>query len=168
MWDIAFILLTVIINVYILMYLFHLEKIGCACAINWRRSFIMFVIGIALVLSVLSVFSVDLLTSSLIMTVFSVVSIANVIIILQYVHLLKKEQCKCSESLAREIMQVIAILYAFFYVMLFIVLLYSGFKISSIVALSKELSTNNPKTIAMEVSKTLKSVSKTAKKALKK
>lgn len=167
MFDIAFILLAVVINVYLLMYLYHLEKIGCDCAINWRRTFIMFVIGLSLGLSVLSIFSVDMLSSSLIMTVFSALSIANVIVILQYVHLLKKEQCKCSESLAREIMQVIAILYAFFYIMLFIVLFYAGFKISSVIAMSKDLSTNNPQRIAKELGKTLKSVSKTAKKALK-
>jgi hypothetical protein len=167
MFDIAFILLAVVINVYILMYLYHLEKIGCECAINWRRTFIMFVIGLSLVLSILSVFSIDVLTSASIMTLFSVLSIANVVVILQYVHLLKKEQCKCSESLAREIMQVIAILYAFFYIMLFIVLFYAGFKLSTIVAMSKQLSTNNPKVMASELGKTLKTVSKTAKKALK-
>lgn len=163
MWDIAFIILAVVINVYILVYLFHLEKVGCQCAMNWRRNYIMFFVGLSLVLAILSLVKVDLLTSSLLMTLFSALSIANVVFILQYVHMLKKEQCQCSESLAREIMQVIAVLYAFFYIMLFIVLLYSGFKISSIVALSKQLSTNDPRQMATVMNKTLS----TAKKAMK-
>lgn len=168
MYDIAFMLLTIVINIYILMYLYHLEKIGCECAVNWRRTFIMIVIGFSLVLSILSLFSVDIMTSALIMGVFSVISIANVVIILQYVHMLKSEQCKCSESIAREIMQVIAVLYAFFYIMLFVVLLYNGFKLSSIVSLSKKLATNNPQEIGKEIGETFKDISKTTKKILKK
>jgi chromate transport protein ChrA len=94
------------------------------------------------------------------MTLFSVLSIANIVVILQYVHELKEEQCSCSVSVARTIMQVIAILYAFFYIMLFIILIYTGFKISSIVELSKKLSTNNPKDMTKVLSKTFKSAKK--------
>jgi uncharacterized membrane protein YoaK (UPF0700 family) len=165
MFDIAFILLSVIINVYIFMYLLHLEKIGCQCAVNWRRTFIMFVIGISLILSVLSIFSIDILSSAVIMGTFSILSIVNIIVIIQYVHELKEEECTCSESIAREIMQVIAILYAFIYIMLFIVLFYNGFKISNIIKMSKTLSTNNPKAIATELGKTFKNINKTAKKS---
>lgn len=150
------------------MYLYHLEKIGCKCAVNWRRTFIMFVIGISLILAILSLFSVDVLTSSIIMTLFSVLSIVNIIIILQYVYELKEEQCSCSESVARTIMQVIAILYAFFYLMLFIILIYTGFKLSSILEISKKLSTNNPKEMTKVLSKTLSNLNKTAKKVLSK
>lgn len=148
MWDIAFMLLAVIINVYLLIYLMNLANIGCKCALNWRRNYIMFFIVLSLILSVASVFSYDILTSSIVMSVFTVASIANVVIVLQYISMLKKEHCECSEDLAREIMQFIAILYAFFYVLLFVVLLFTGFKAVEVTKMAKTLAGNNPQKVA--------------------
>jgi hypothetical protein len=144
MWDIAFMLLAIIINVYILMYLINLEKIGCKCALNWRRTYIMFFIIFSVILSIASLFSYDILTSAVVMALFTVASIANVVIILQYISILKDEHCKCSEALAREIMHFIAILYAFFYVLLFIILIFMGFKASEFTGVAKNLAGNNP------------------------
>lgn len=114
---------------YILKYLYYLEKNGCECALNWRRKFIMFFIGLSLVLAIFSLFKLNLLTSSIIFAVFATLSIANVVIILQFVHMLKEEKCKCSEDLAREILQFIAIINIAIYGIAFIVLLYSVFNI---------------------------------------
>lgn len=164
MWDIVFIILTIFINVYILLYLYHLERIGCQCAMNWRRTYIMVFIAFSLIMVFLSSFDIDPLASATIMAVYSILSIIVIIIILQYVHLLKKEQCKCSSSVAREIMQAIAVLYAFLYIITFIVIAYNGFKLSTITSLSKTLSTNNPRYIYTAVSKTAKSVRKSIKK----
>lgn len=153
MWDIAFMLISVIINVYILMYLVNLEKVGCKCAMNWRRTFIMFFIIFSVVLSIASLFSYDILSSAIVMGLFTVASIANVVIILQYINMLKKEQCDCSEGLAREIMHVIAILYAFFYVLLFVILIFTGFKVTEFTKLSKSLAGNNPQKMSGVLSK---------------
>jgi chromate transport protein ChrA len=127
----------------------------------------MIFIGFSLLLSILNFIDIDPLTSALVMGVYSILSIANVVIILQYVYLLKEEQCTCSASLAREIMQVIAVLYAFFYVLIVIVIIYNGMKIhnlSSISEMSKNLSTNNPGEMVSTLKKTFKSVKKTIKK----
>lgn len=167
MWEILFILLAIAINAYILNYLYYLEKNGCKCALNWRRNFIMFFIGLSLLLAILSLFNVDILTSSIILSVFAALSIANVVIILQFVYMLKKEKCQCSENLAREILQFIAALYAFFYIMLLIVLFYSGFKIATIISLAKELSTNNPAEILKVMNKTLSTATNSFKKTKK-
>ena len=148
------------------MYLYHLESIGCKCAINWRRTFIMIFIGFSLLLSILHFINIDPITSSLVMGAYSLLSIANVVIILQYVHILKEEQCTCSASIAREIMQVIAVLYAFFYVLIVIVLIYSGIKISKlskVTTLSKKLSTNNPGEMVGSLKESFKSVKKVVK-----
>ena len=110
-------------------YLYYLEKNGCECALNWRRKFIMFYISLSLVLAILSLFKINLLTSSIIFAVFAALSIADVVIILQFVHMLKEEQCKCSEDLAREILQFIAIIKIAVYSIALIVLLYSVFNI---------------------------------------
>ncbi len=167
MWEVIFILLAIVINSYILRYLYFLEKNGCKCALNWRRTFIMFFIGISLVLSLLSLFNIDILTSSIILTLFAILSIANVVIILQYIHMLKEEKCKCSADLAREILQFIAALYAFFYIMLLIILFYSGFKISAIVTLAKELSTNNPSEMLKVMNRTLSTATNSFRKSKK-
>ncbi len=167
MWEIVFILLAVAINAYILNYLYYLEKNGCKCAMNWRRIFIMVFIGFSLLLSILSLFKIDVLTASIILSVFAGLSIANVVIILQYVYMLKKEKCACSDHLAREILQFIAALYAFFYIMLLIVLFYSGFQIANIISLAKQLSTNNPAEILKVMNKTLSSATNSFKKTKK-
>jgi hypothetical protein len=41
----------------------------------------------------LSLFKIDILTSSIILTVFAGLSIANVVIILQFVSMVKEEKC---------------------------------------------------------------------------
>ena len=157
MWSAALIIISIILNIYIMMYLYHLESIGCKCAINWRRTFIMIFIGFSLVLSLLNFIDIDPLTSSWVMGAYSILSIANVVIILQYVNLLKEEQCTCSASLAREIMQVIAVLYAFFYVLIVIVILYNAVKLM-------KLSTNNPGEMVKSLKETIKAAKKTIKK----
>lgn len=167
MFEVLFVVVAVLINLYILNYLHHLEKIGCKCALDWRRKFIMVFIGISLLVAVLGMFKVDILTSSLVLTVFAGLSIANIVIILQYIHMLKTEKCTCSSDLAREILQLIAALYAFFYIMLFIVLFYSGFKIASIVNLSKQLASNNPQVMWKVMGKSFKNASKSIRNSRK-
>lgn len=166
MWDIAFMLLAVIINVYILMYLFNLEKIGCKCAMNWRRTFIMFFIVFSVILSIASLFSYDILSSAVVMALFTIASIANVVIILQYIRILKEEQCNCSEGLAREIMHIIAILYAFFYVLLFIILIFTGFKVTEFTKTAKNLAGNNPQKMTSVLKNEVGTASKMIKKKL--
>lgn len=167
MWEVAFIILAVLINAYILRYLYFLEENGCKCALNWRRTYIMLFIGLSLILAILSLFNVDILTSSIVLIIFAGLSIANIVIILQYVHMLKAEKCKCSENLAREILQFIAALYAFFYIMLLIILFYSGFKIAAIIDLAKELAINNPGVMLKVMNKTLSNATNSFRKSKK-
>lgn len=161
MWDIFFIILSILLDAYILSYLFHLEKEGCVCAVNWRRTYIMIFIAFSFVLAILSLFHVDILTSSLVLGFYSVLSIFNVIVVLQYVDMLKKEKCSCSASLAREIMQAIAVLYAFFYVLLFCIIAYNCMKLGQMSSISKQLSTNNFNSIYDVAVYTAKSAKKT-------
>ena len=167
MFEVAFVVVAILINTYILRYLHHLEDIGCKCAMNWRRKFIMFFIGASLLVAVFSLFKVDILTSSIVLTVFAGLSIANIVVILQYIHMLKAEKCSCSNDLAREILQLIAALYAFCYIMLFIVLFYSGFRIAAIRNLSKQLATNNPQVVWKAMRKTFGNATRSIRRSSK-
>ena len=97
--------------VLILYYLFKLEQIGCKCALNWRRNFIIGFLFVAIFAMVISKLPENLMMFFL--ATFSVLVIANVIIMLQYVHYLKKEKCKCSESQLRNIITIVAIIHIF-------------------------------------------------------
>lgn len=102
----------IVLQLLILKYLFDLEKIGCACAMDWRRSYAMFYLVVSVVLSLVFMFvnRRDFMGLRLIM---GAMGILYVISVLQYVYRLKKEKCECSQSAYREIMYIVAILQAF-------------------------------------------------------
>ena len=110
----AFMLIFVVIQLFIINYLLKLEKIGCECAMDWRRNFlIMFFIISVLYIILLPVVSMEVLPY--IQAVYSVLGILNVVFVIQYVYRLKKEKCACSEALMREVMLVMAIIDAVIY-----------------------------------------------------
>lgn len=106
----------IVLQLLILKYLFDLEKIGCACAMDWRRSYAMFYLVVSVVLSLVFMFvnRRDFMGLRLIM---GAMGILYVISVLQYVYRLKKEKCECSQSAYREIMYIVAIIQAFFMVL---------------------------------------------------
>jgi hypothetical protein len=105
---ILFTLVVIGIQTLIIHYLMRLEAIGCKCAMDWRRNYIMFY-WIISVIYMLSAFFIDRNTIPIIQTIVSVLGLLNVIFTLQYVHRLKKEKCECSESIYREVLNVAAI-----------------------------------------------------------
>jgi hypothetical protein len=97
-----------IANVYVIYYLYQLEKAGCECSGNWRRQAIMVIIIIHLLLWILSF--VGLHTKrGLLSVVAAVTSVINVVLILQFISILESEACKCSEGMGLTIMKVVAI-----------------------------------------------------------
>lgn len=117
----------IIIELLILRYLVHLEQIGCRCAMDWRREYIIFFIALTVVYALVSLFMGPQQIPVIQFTLF-ILGILNVIFVIQYVNRLKKEKCECSESVYREIMYVIAIIRAALYglmLLLLILLLFS-------------------------------------------
>lgn len=125
----SFLLVIVVLTLelLILRYLMRLEQIGCECAMDWRRDYIMFFIALTIVNAFVVLFMGPQQLPGLQFALF-IMGIMNVVFVLQYVHRLKKEKCECSISVYREIMYVIAILRAALYgllLMLSIVFLFS-------------------------------------------
>jgi len=93
------------IGLYIafLVYLGKLEQIGCACALNWRRQFIIAFIVVALVWTLVTIVMTPF-KNVYIAVLLAAFSLAFVVIAIQYVNKLKKDKCECSEHLTREVL----------------------------------------------------------------
>lgn len=122
-------LLMVGVQVLILHYLLRLERIGCQCALDWRRDYILFYLGLLVVLSLVNLFFSPYVASMFQFSMF-VLGLFNVAFTLQYVHRLKEEKCACSLSVYREVMYVLAVVNAFLYGLVFLFLLLMLFSIS--------------------------------------
>ncbi len=125
-----FAILFVVIQGLIVNYLIKLESIGCDCAMDWRRNYIVFYLILSIIYA-LSAFFLDRDSIPLIQTLMVVFGLINVVVTLQYVHKLKKEKCECSESLYREIMMFVAIFNAIVYSSLLVLLIFLLFTMAS-------------------------------------
>jgi hypothetical protein len=111
-----------LLQTYLLGYLVRLERIGCACATDWRRSYMMWFFAASIVLNVANV---SLLLSSggrstllalawpvgptAALLVFAA-TVVYIVCALQYTARLRREKCACSEAAARDVMEVLAVL----------------------------------------------------------
>lgn len=111
-----------VFNVLIVTYLIQLERIGCECAINWRRTYILFYLFLNIIYLIVSIF-VNQQVLPFISAFMLILGILNVVFTLQYVAKLKEEKCDCSESVYRTIMKVIAIINAVVYCFVFVMLI---------------------------------------------
>jgi hypothetical protein len=95
-----------IIALYIvfLVYLFKLEKIGCDCALNWKRNYMITFMIFALSTNFVSIIVPSLRLNAVFAIIFAVLSLMFLIITIQYVQKLKNDKCDCSKDLTREIM----------------------------------------------------------------
>ena len=101
-----------------LYYLKNLETIGCKCAMNYKRTYIIFfhifniVFGLAQLLSggklaeyiVKSAYAVPFVLALV------VAAITNIVFTLMYIEELKKDNCECSESVFRTMMYILSII----------------------------------------------------------
>ena len=131
----------IVVYILFLTYLFKLEKIGCECAMDWRRYYIMifFVLNVILMSLTLTLGHYATYQYQLVM---GVLNILNIIFMIQYTHRLKTEKCECSASETREIMYHYSIISAIILVLVFIVTI---LKVSSLVAMVKTPTTTSKK-----------------------
>lgn len=118
--NLIILVLSVLINIWILVYLVNLEQLGCACAMGWRRVYIMMftVLNILITLGF-----VHYRMSPVAMYAYFAASIVFIVVVMQYTSMLKREKCKCSEHLAREVMHIAALIQALIYIFVFCIAL---------------------------------------------
>jgi hypothetical protein len=139
-------ILFVIIQLLLINYLLRLEKIGCECAMDWRRNFMMFYMGVTIV-HVMALTLVPRNLIPLVQTSVSVLGVMNVILTLQYVGRLKREKCQCSESVYKEIITLVAIFNAVMYMLLLVIVLYMIFSLG--MSSSKAAAVSSKKNISI-------------------
>jgi hypothetical protein len=136
MWQavvIAAAVLFFVIQALIVHYLIKLESIGCKCAMDWRRQYIIFYFVIS-ILYMLSAFFIKRESIPILQTLMVVLGLANVVFTLQYVNKLKKEKCECSESIYRDVLGIVSIFNAVIYSMLLTYIIFFLFTVLSFVS----------------------------------
>ena len=103
-------LLMTVAYIWILYYLIRLEQTGCACALNWRRDYIMGFIIFIFITQIIAFFThKKVMAGAWLSGILFVLSIANMVIMFQYIHYLKEQKCKCSDDSGKKVMQIVAI-----------------------------------------------------------
>ena len=98
----------ILVNVYLLHYIIKLESV-CECSKDWKRTFIKYSLLITIAMTLLYIFGPlpykNL--SNFIEYLYAIVGFISLIVIFLYIRQLRTSKCKCSESNARILMEVI-------------------------------------------------------------
>jgi hypothetical protein len=124
--ELLLLALSIALNLWILAFLLHLEQIGCKCALDWRRYFIMAYIAITLVIAVDKAMIGTMHPNVAFATVMLILGAAQVVIVLTYVSHLERSKCECSEDVRRTVLKVVAIINAAAYALLSVLSVYAG------------------------------------------
>jgi hypothetical protein len=108
--QIASLFLGVALQLGILNYLIRLERIGCACAMDWRRTYMIAYMIMTILIGIFTMASGMKPPVALAMAL-PILGLFYIVFVLQYVSRLKKEKCECSESVFRDVMEILAYLY---------------------------------------------------------
>lgn len=88
-------------------YVTRLEQIGCKCSRDWRREYIRYYAILMLFIMLTSfVTKIHSIAFTFLLIVLNAVFLVAVF---QYIHRLKREKCKCSQSVTRDVMEVVNI-----------------------------------------------------------
>ena len=121
-------LINVFISGSILYYLYYLDKINCKCSLTFQRNYIYYYTIIIFIINASTIFFQKKLKElSLIILPFSIVlliaGIINIIYTFEYVNDMKKQNCKCSEHIIRDLMFIFAILQSFVIIIFFLTII---------------------------------------------
>ena len=105
---IQIVLICAIITVYcyLLFWIWKLENTGCVCSRDWRRDFIMYwmiVYSFAIWLPMIVKNNYFIAIFTILLAIFY---IASIIIVFQYVRMLKYIKCECSDGTERKVMEI--------------------------------------------------------------
>ena len=109
-----------VIPVLIIYYLKNLETIGCKCAMNYKRTYIMYYTIFNVVFGLSNLLSGGRVNDYIIkspygvpiVSVLAAAVITNIVFTLMYIEELKKDNCECSESVFRTMMYILSIIAA--------------------------------------------------------
>ena len=112
----------------IIYYLNHLEKIGCKCSLTFQRKYIYYYTILLFGINLISLFFQEKIKElSVVILPFSIflliAGIINIVYTIEYVNDMKKQNCKCSESLIRDLMFILAILQSFVIIIFFLTII---------------------------------------------
>ena len=130
-------IILLIINIFVLIYLDNLEKIGCKCAFDWRRTYayvytIIFLIYAFVVGVIYASISDNMSENSIVLMENIITAITGIMVLagilyiifsLQYIHNLRNIKCECSKHLTRDVWEIvlyIEVALAFFGILLFV------------------------------------------------
>jgi len=115
-------------------YIRKLEQTGCACAKDWRRTYIFWylVVSIFVIVAQLAVAAFgDMFILSKVAgygagsVILFIATIIFVVVSLQYVHRLKEEKCKCSEATGRTVIEIVSWYHLIMWAVVLLLALYS-------------------------------------------
>ena len=121
-----------IINLFIsgtiMYYLYYLEKINCKCSLTFQRNYIYYYTIIIFIINAVTIFFQKKLKElALVILPISIMlliaGIVNIIYTFEYVNDMKKENCKCSDSIIKDLMFILAILQSFVIIVFFLTIL---------------------------------------------
>jgi hypothetical protein len=120
--------LTLFISGTIIYYLQHLEKIGCKCSLTFQRNYIFYYTIVLFSINLLTICFQDRLKNLALFilpfTIFMLIAgIINIVYTIEYVEAMKKQNCKCSDSLIRDLMFIIAILQICVWIIVFLIMI---------------------------------------------
>jgi hypothetical protein len=121
-----------IINLFIsgtiLYYLYYLDKIDCKCSLTFQRNYIYYYTIIIFVINAVTIFfQKKLKEMALVILPISIMlliaGLVNIIYTFEYVNDMKKQNCKCSDSIVKDLMFILAILQSFVIIIFFLIIL---------------------------------------------
>uniref|UniRef100_A0A6C0ETK6 Uncharacterized protein n=1 Tax=viral metagenome TaxID=1070528 RepID=A0A6C0ETK6_9ZZZZ len=108
----------------IIYYLFHLKQINCKCSLNYKR---LYIFGFNIILIVYSLFFLfskyNVGNFPILGLLLFIAEFISIIFTILFINDLKKQNCRCSVSLMRTIMFIIAIIQVCSWVLLLLFLL---------------------------------------------
>ena len=99
-------------------YLNYLNQIGCKCSLTFQRNYIYYYTIVIFIISLVSILFQNKIKGLSIQIILLLASIINIAYTIEYVEDMKKQNCKCSESIIRDLMFIIAILQIFVWIIL--------------------------------------------------
>lgn len=106
----------------IIYYLNHLEKINCKCSLTFQRNYIYYYTISFFIINLLNIFFYKTIILP-IQIILLLAGIINIVYTIEYVEDMKKQNCKCSESMIRDLMFIIAVLKIFVYIIFILIIL---------------------------------------------
>lgn len=130
--SIASIVVSIIYATYIHHYVVRLERIGCDCAMDYRRVYIQWYTFALIIFGIINIAlrciggDAGLAVISVILSpVILVATVIYICFVIQYVNRLRREKCHCSEGMTRAILYLVTIIYVILACLISLIALYS-------------------------------------------